>query len=88
MREPLTARRCVDKFGETPFHPPPAHAFTAAPLATPNNATGFDGDGVPGVCDNCSTVSNPDQADSDGDGVGDACDNCPDAPNGPIVGAP
>ncbi len=33
-----------------------------------------DGDGVPGVCDNCPIDANPGQADRDGDGSGDACD--------------
>jgi C1A family cysteine protease len=33
-----------------------------------------DGDGVEDSSDNCSSVSNPDQADMDGDGIGDACD--------------
>jgi hypothetical protein len=36
-----------------------------------------DGDGVPDSADNCSDVSNPNQADSDGDAVGDACDIAP-----------
>lgn len=36
-----------------------------------------DGDGLAAACDNCPSVSNPDQADSDADGVGDVCDNCP-----------
>ena len=34
-----------------------------------------DGDGVPNVDDNCSSVANADQADLDDDGLGDACDN-------------
>ncbi len=40
-----------------------------------------DGDGVAGVCDNCPTVANPDQADVDLDGSGDLCDNCPTVAN-------
>ncbi len=35
-----------------------------------------DGDGIPDVCDNCSSAFNPDQADADGDVIGDACDPC------------
>ncbi|MBI2340409.1 MAG: thrombospondin type 3 repeat-containing protein [Deltaproteobacteria bacterium] len=34
-----------------------------------------DGDGIPNVNDNCSTVENPDQTDSDNDGAGDPCDS-------------
>ncbi|MGH9388293.1 MAG: endonuclease/exonuclease/phosphatase family protein, partial [Vicinamibacteria bacterium] len=33
-----------------------------------------DGDGVADARDNCTLVSNPDQADRDGDGIGNACD--------------
>ena len=40
-----------------------------------------DFDGVPGGCDNCANVANPDQSDTDGDGDGDVCDNCPSIPN-------
>lgn len=49
-----------------------------------------DHDGVPDGIDNCTDVTNPDQADSDGDGVGDACEagalpNIPDTPGTPDV---
>jgi hypothetical protein len=40
-----------------------------------------DLDTVPGSCDNCANVANPDQSDTDGDGDGDVCDNCPSIPN-------
>ena len=40
-----------------------------------------DNDGVDDSCDNCPTISNPQQADADNDFVGDACDNCPNAYN-------
>ena len=43
--------------------------------------TDTDGDGVIDACDNCPSVSNPDQANSDPDSHGDACDNCPDLSN-------
>jgi len=33
-----------------------------------------DGDGIPDACDNCTMVSNADQADSNGDGYGNRCD--------------
>jgi hypothetical protein len=33
-----------------------------------------DGDSVPNACDNCRTVSNPDQGDFNHDHVGDVCD--------------
>jgi RNA polymerase sigma factor (sigma-70 family) len=41
--------------------------------ADPEGCEG-DGDGVPDVLDNCSSVPNPDQRDDDHDGYGDACD--------------
>ncbi|MEW6051890.1 MAG: thrombospondin type 3 repeat-containing protein [Candidatus Zixiibacteriota bacterium] len=40
--------------------------------------TDSDLDGKPDLCDNCPSVSNPDQADLDYDNIGDACDNCVD----------
>lgn len=36
-----------------------------------------DGDGVSDVEDNCTGVTNSDQADADDDGLGDLCDLCP-----------
>jgi len=36
-----------------------------------------DGDGVGDICDDCTTVADPDQTDTDNDGRGDACDACP-----------
>jgi hypothetical protein len=62
--------------------------------ANPNYvATDSDGDGIPDVRDNCSSVPNPDQLDADHNGIGDACedfdndgvmnskDNCPSVHN-------
>ena len=52
-----------------------------------------DGDSVPDLTDNCTSIANADQKDSDGNGLGDACedydrdgrvnaqDNCPEIPN-------
>jgi hypothetical protein len=39
-----------------------------------NGVVDADGDGLPGACDNCPLVPNPDQSDFDHDGQGDRCD--------------
>ncbi len=53
--------------------------FAAAPCGT--GAADFDGDGIDDRSDNCSELSNLDQADADLDFVGDVCDNCPGTTN-------
>ena len=40
-----------------------------------------DGDGAPGLLDNCPVTSNSTQTDGDSDRVGTACDNCPATSN-------
>ncbi len=45
----------------------------------PNMRHDADNDGFIGPCDNCQTVSNPNQQDSDGDFIGDACEIDADA---------
>ena len=41
-----------------------------------NGAPDADGDGIQNACDNCASITNPNQNDIDGDGRGNACDNC------------
>ena len=41
-----------------------------------NGAPDADGDGIQNACDNCASITNPNQNDIDGDGLGNACDNC------------
>ncbi len=51
-------------------------------VVTEGQTIDLDGDGVPGIDDNCPFDYNPGQADGDGDSIGDACDpfnNCGDA---------
>jgi len=45
------------------------------------DATDSDNDGIADGCDNCPTISNPEQGDRDHDGYGRACDLCPQTPN-------
>ncbi len=52
-------------------------AKTLVKLVPANKVNDPDGDKINSACDNCPTLSNPDQRDSDGDGVGDVCDGCP-----------
>ena len=47
--------------------------FSIEPSATADT----DVDGVPDLCDNCTTDANGSQNDSDDDGIGDPCDSCP-----------
>lgn len=46
----------------------------------------LDEDGVSNDQDNCTSVPNPDQADTDGDLIGDACDKCANADGGVAFG--
>ncbi|MGM0556938.1 MAG: amidase family protein [Myxococcota bacterium] len=52
---------------------PAVYAKVTCEPDEPRSADG-DGDGAPDHCDNCATLSNPQQRDSDHDGIGDACD--------------
>ncbi len=50
--------------------------------ATAGSIADGDGDLIPDVFDNCSTIPNSDQADPDKDRFGDVCDNCRLTANG------
>ena len=45
------------------------------------NCPDADADLICDDMDNCTGLSNPDQADNDGDGAGDLCDTCPNDPD-------
>jgi Thrombospondin type 3 repeat len=55
-----------------PIYAPNVIAYAASLFCT--DPTDTDGDGIGDSCDNCPSVSNPNQRDCDLDGEGDACD--------------
>ncbi len=65
--------------------PCPLTANTSCTVPDPDD---HDGDGVLNWLDNCSAISNANQADLDGDDKGDACDPCPDGWNAGVMACP
>ena len=58
------------------------YVYPNPPCGEANRDT--DGDGTADLKDNCSTVSNANQADADRDFLGDACDACPSDPQNDV----